>query len=279
MRPPPAHSPDRLPAAGTPYLLGAGDGQHLWFLGNQVTWKATGEQTHGRAHHRRIHPPRRIRPAPAPPPARGRDLLHPVRHSRVLLQRRAATRSGRQLRPPSGRRTPHLPRRQPRTAARPADHHPVRIRALRRSRRQARRTTTPARPRTTRPARARPHRNPARHPDPRPATTPLTQRRHFGSIRRKLAPPWDHRPYRQAATLRPNTDLGRSTAPRPTLNGSLRSVDVAKSPRKDTQFGSNSPQGDPQGNAQRRSASTGIRHEPYPPYQHTHRVVAAQNSR
>ena len=36
------------PPAGTPYLLGAGDGQHLWFLGNLVTWKATGEQTHGR---------------------------------------------------------------------------------------------------------------------------------------------------------------------------------------------------------------------------------------
>ena len=47
MRPPPAHSLRRLPAAGTPYLLGAGDGQHLWFLGNLVTWKATGEQTHG----------------------------------------------------------------------------------------------------------------------------------------------------------------------------------------------------------------------------------------
>ena len=48
MRPPPAHSSHRLPAAGMPYLLGAGDGQDLWFLGNLVTWKATGEQTHGR---------------------------------------------------------------------------------------------------------------------------------------------------------------------------------------------------------------------------------------
>jgi len=48
MRPPPAHSSCRLPAAGTPYLLTAGDGQGLWFLGNLVTWKATGEQTHGR---------------------------------------------------------------------------------------------------------------------------------------------------------------------------------------------------------------------------------------
>jgi mannose-6-phosphate isomerase-like protein (cupin superfamily) len=48
MRPAPAHSSRRLPAAGTPYLLGAGDGQDLWFLGNLVTWKATGEQTHGR---------------------------------------------------------------------------------------------------------------------------------------------------------------------------------------------------------------------------------------
>ncbi len=173
-RPRPAHS-SRLPAVGTPYLLRAGDGQDLWFLGNLVTWKATGEQTHGRAHHRRIRPPRRVRPAPAPPSARGRDLLHPVRHSRVLLQTRAATRSGRRLRPPSGRRTPHLPRRQPRTTARPAGHHPIRIRALRRSRRQARHRTTPARPRTTRPARARPHSNPARRADPRPTTTPLTQ--------------------------------------------------------------------------------------------------------
>jgi hypothetical protein len=48
MRPPPAPGPHRLPAAGTPYRLGAGGGQHLWFLGNLVTWKATGEQTHGR---------------------------------------------------------------------------------------------------------------------------------------------------------------------------------------------------------------------------------------
>src|SRR5580704_13413339 len=45
---PPAHSSHRLPAVGTPYLLAAGDGQDLWFLGNLVTWKATGEQTHGR---------------------------------------------------------------------------------------------------------------------------------------------------------------------------------------------------------------------------------------
>src|SRR6202046_3981511 len=48
MRPAPAHGSHRLPTAGTPYLLGAGDGQDLWFLGNLVTWKATGEQTHGR---------------------------------------------------------------------------------------------------------------------------------------------------------------------------------------------------------------------------------------
>jgi mannose-6-phosphate isomerase-like protein (cupin superfamily) len=48
MRPPPAYGSSRLPAAGTPYLLGAGDGPDLWFLGNLVTWKATGEQTHGR---------------------------------------------------------------------------------------------------------------------------------------------------------------------------------------------------------------------------------------
>jgi mannose-6-phosphate isomerase-like protein (cupin superfamily) len=46
MRPPPARN-SRLPAVGTPYLLAAGDGQDLWFLGNLVTWKATGEQTHG----------------------------------------------------------------------------------------------------------------------------------------------------------------------------------------------------------------------------------------
>jgi mannose-6-phosphate isomerase-like protein (cupin superfamily) len=45
---PPARSSHRLPAAGSPYLLAAGDGQDLWFLGNLVTWKATGEQTHGR---------------------------------------------------------------------------------------------------------------------------------------------------------------------------------------------------------------------------------------
>ena len=48
MRPPAGRSSHRLPVAGTPYLLGAGDGQDLWFLGNLVTWKATGEQTHGR---------------------------------------------------------------------------------------------------------------------------------------------------------------------------------------------------------------------------------------
>ena len=47
MRPAPAHGSHQLPAAGTPYLLEAGDGQDLWFLGNLVTWKATGEQTHG----------------------------------------------------------------------------------------------------------------------------------------------------------------------------------------------------------------------------------------
>jgi len=48
MPPQPAHGRHRLPAAGTPYLLGASDGQDLWFLGNLITWKATGEQTHGR---------------------------------------------------------------------------------------------------------------------------------------------------------------------------------------------------------------------------------------
>ena len=46
--PPPAHGSGRLPAVGTPYLLEASDGQDLWFLGNLITWKATGEQTHGR---------------------------------------------------------------------------------------------------------------------------------------------------------------------------------------------------------------------------------------
>ncbi len=36
------------PAAGRAYLLRPDDGQALWFLGNLVTLKATGEQTHGR---------------------------------------------------------------------------------------------------------------------------------------------------------------------------------------------------------------------------------------
>ena len=30
-----------------PNLLAADDGQALWFPGNLITWKATGEQTHG----------------------------------------------------------------------------------------------------------------------------------------------------------------------------------------------------------------------------------------
>ncbi len=47
-RPAPAPGQRRLPAAGTPYQLAAGEGPAVWFLGNLVTWKATGEQTHGR---------------------------------------------------------------------------------------------------------------------------------------------------------------------------------------------------------------------------------------
>jgi mannose-6-phosphate isomerase-like protein (cupin superfamily) len=48
MRSAPAHGSHQLPAPGMPYLLGAGEGQDLWFLDNLITWKATGEQTHGR---------------------------------------------------------------------------------------------------------------------------------------------------------------------------------------------------------------------------------------
>jgi mannose-6-phosphate isomerase-like protein (cupin superfamily) len=46
--PPPTPGGPWLPAAGTPYLLGDGHGPASWFLGNLVTWKATGQQTHGR---------------------------------------------------------------------------------------------------------------------------------------------------------------------------------------------------------------------------------------
>ena len=47
---PPAQPPRHLaelPASGEPYALGPDEGPAWWFLGNLVTLKASGEQTHG----------------------------------------------------------------------------------------------------------------------------------------------------------------------------------------------------------------------------------------
>lgn len=206
MRPPPAHSLRRLPAAGTPYLLGAGDGQHLWFLGNLVTWKATGEQTHGGLTIAEF-----IHPAGFAPP------LHRHLHEDEIFYILSGTAEfcckGEQLRAAAGDFV-LLPAGEPHTflAGNREPLHALQITTPSGFEHFAAAAGRPAAqrrlpdPRTTRPARARPHRNPARHPDPRPATTPLTQSQ--AQLRLdppKACPPWD-RPYRRAATPPPNTN-------------------------------------------------------------------------